>query len=328
MDKNLEFKLKTIKNKIDKLVKNYIKKNNPILLYEPAKYSLKSEGKRIRGLLCVLGYEAVRKGTFSNNIFYAASSLEILHLFTLIHDDIMDNADSRRGRETIHKKWDTNTAILTGDLLVGVAYNSLLKAKFKNLVYAINEFNDALITVCEGQGYDKLFETYENIKIKEYYLMIEKKTGKLIESSVIIGAILGEANKSQINSLSNYGKYIGRAFQIKDDLLDIIADEKKLGKSKYGDIKESKKTYFYAKALSCFNSKDLHTLKFIFQKKSKSNSDITKVVELFEKYNLIIIAENEINRLITLAKKSISNIDKSKRAPLELLADKLAVRTY
>jgi len=325
---DIETSIKLFKNKIDRLVKNYIKKNNPNLLYEPAKYSLKSDGKRIRGLLCILGYEAVRKRPFSNKIFYASTSLEILHLFTLIHDDIMDNADTRRGRVTIHKKWDVNTAILTGDLLVGIAFESLLKANFKNLNSAIQEFNDALITVCEGQGYDKLFETIEKVSTKDYYSMIEKKTGKLIESSLLIGGILGDGSKIQLKCLSNYGKYIGRAFQIKDDLLDIIADEKELGKNKFGDIKESKKTYFYSKALESFNNEDLKILKNIYRKKSKTNVDIKRIVTLFEKYKLITTAEKEINRLITLAKNSINIFDDSKKSSLEYLADKLAIRTF
>ncbi len=320
--------LKKYKKIIDKHTAGYIKKREPALLYDPSRYALESGGKRIRGILAVLGYKLVNKYKFDNKIFFAASALEILHLFTLVHDDIMDNADSRRGRMTIHKKWDPNTAILSGDLLVGLAYDSMLKVKFPNLREALLEFNDALIHVCEGQAYDKAFEDEEKVSVKEYNIMIQKKTGKLIESSALIGAILGGANRNQLNALSKYGKLIGKAFQIKDDLLDIIANEKELGKNKFGDIRESKKTYFYVTAFETFGKKDLLELKKIFSNRKKTETEIKRVIELFNSNGLIMKAQDEISSLIKAAKKSLSVFPVSERLPMELLADKLEIRTF
>jgi len=327
-EKQKDTKFGYYKKEIDKIITSYIKKKDPVLLYEPSRFALESGGKRIRGILAILGYKIVSNKSINRKIFFASSALEILHLFTLVHDDIMDNADSRRGRPTIHKKWDSNTALLSGDLLVGLAYESLMKADLPQLKNALIEFNKALIEVCEGQAYDKEFEEKDIVSIKEYEMMIQKKTGKLIESSLLIGAILGNAKTKELKALSRYGKMIGRAFQIKDDLLDIIADEKEFGKKNFGDIKESKKTYFYVSALKYFSDDDKNTLRIIFGKQKKSEKEIKKIVELFDSYGLISSAQSEITRLIKKAKMSLQIFKPELRKELELLADKLEIRTY
>ena len=313
---------------IDRLIKDSIKTSKPESLYSPAKYILDSDGKRIRGILALLGYKIVNKGKFNKKIYFASVALELLHLFTLIHDDIMDNAKARRGRKTVHEKWDTNTAILCGDFLVGLAFEFLLKADFPNLSSAVKEFNIALIRVCEGQAYDKEFESRKTITLNEYENMIQLKTGKLIESSVIIGALLGGANKKEIEKLRQYGKLLGKAFQIQDDLLDLVGDENKLGKNKFGDIRESKKTYFFVSALEGLSRIQKESLLKIFDKKNKNDFDIQKTLNLFYSCNLISKAEEDINQIIFLAQKSLFVFNKEKRKLLELLADKLRIRTH
>jgi geranylgeranyl diphosphate synthase type II len=319
---------KKFKAVIDKNTGRCIQKKEPALLYEPSDYILKSGGKRIRGILAISGYNIINRNKFDKKIYFASVALEILHLFTLVHDDIMDNADSRRGRATIHKKWDSNTAILSGDLLVGLAYDSLLKANFKNQTAAVKEFNKALIEVCEGQAYDKAFESREAVTLPEYNMMIQKKTGQLMESSLLIGAILAGASANELKALSKYGRLIGRAFQIKDDLLDLEADEKELGKNKFGDIKESKKTFFYVSAYSVFNKKDIAELKTIYRNRNKKESDINRVMDLFNSYGLIEKAQDEISLLISKAKKALLVFPEKKRDQLDFIADKLEYRTF
>jgi geranylgeranyl diphosphate synthase type II len=313
---------------INRLIKDSIKTNKPESLYSPAKYILDSDGKCIRGILVLLGYKIVNKGKFNKKIYFAAVALELLHLFTLIHDDIMDNAKTRRGRQTLHERWDTNTAILCGDFLVGLAFEFLLKADFLNIGFAVKEFNGALIKVCEGQAYDKEFELRKTITLNEYENMIQLKTGRLIESSVIIGAMLAGAGKKEIEKLRKYGKLLGKAFQIQDDLLDLVGDENKLGKNKFGDIKESKKTYFFASALNFLCKEKKESFLKIFDKKNKNNSDIQKILNFFYLCNLISKAQEEINQIIFLAKKFLLIFNEEKRKPLEILADKLRIRTY
>lgn len=313
---------------IDRLLKGCIKVRKPESLYSPVKYILDSDGKRIRGILAVLGYKTVNKGMFNKKIYFASVALELLHLFTLIHDDIMDNAKTRRGYQTVHEKWDANTAILCGDFLVGMAFEFLLKADFPNLDLAIKEFNCALIKVCEGQAYDKEFESLKTITLNEYENMIQLKTGKLIESSVIIGALMGGAEKKEIEKLRVYGKLLGKAFQIQDDLFDLAGDETKLGKNKFGDIKESKKTYFFVSALACLHSEKKERLLKIFDKKNKSMSDVQEVLRCFNSCNLISKAQEETSEIIALAKKSLFIFNEQKRKHLDILADKLKMRTY
>jgi len=326
-EKKIERDIKKYRDIIDKDTRNYIRKSEPALIYEPAKYILDSGGKRIRGILTVLSYLIIND-KYDKKIISASVALEILHLFTLVHDDIMDNADTRRGKATIHKKWDSNTALLSGDLLVGLAYESLVRTGFPGLTNAVKEFNDALIKVCEGQAYDKDFESREKVSLKEYEMMISLKTGKLIESSILIGALLAGAEKAELKALSKYGKLIGRAFQIKDDLLDLTANEKELGKNKFGDIKESKKTYFFVNALELFSKKDAEELSAIYRIRNKKERDIKRVLNLFNSYGLIANAQEEISALIKESKKSLGIFDSGKRQALELLADKLEIRTF
>ena len=175
---------------------------------------------------------------------------------------------------------------------------------------------------------NKDFESREKVSLKEYEMMISLKTGKLIESSILIGALLAGAEKAELKALSKYGKLIGRAFQIKDDLLDLTANEKELGKNKFGDIKESKKTYFFVNALELFSKKDAEELSAIYRIRNKKERDIKRVLNLFNSYGLIANAQEEISALIKESKKSLGIFDGAKRQALELLADKLEIRTF
>jgi geranylgeranyl diphosphate synthase type II len=315
-----------LKEVIDKRIVLSIKRKEPKLLYDPSKYILKTGGKRIRGILLLLTANLLNVD-FSRTV-NGAAAIEILHLFTLVHDDIMDNATLRRGSQTIHTRWDTGTAILSGDFLVGLAYNLLLEIKAKQLNKISKIFTEALIEVCEGQAYDKEFESRTEIKLGEYYNMIEKKTGKLFEASCIIGGLLGNASQNQLKILQKYGFFIGRAFQIKDDLFDITSSEEKLGKNVYHDIKENKKTYFYAVASDIFSKKDFSLLKKLYSLGRKDKKIINEIISLYRKYDLISMAEQEVNTLIGNAKKSLLVFSQDRRILLEDFTDNLGLRKF
>ena len=242
------------RNKINKILSFALKNRNPISLYEPGSYILNSGGKRLRPLLVLLSAKAV--GGKFNDAYNAAAAVEMLHNFTLVHDDIMDNADKRRGRLTLHKKYDHNTAILAGDSLLSIAYEFLLKDCNGNAKEVISSFTHGLIEVCEGQSLDTDFELRKNVSLSEYIVMIKKKTAAMAEMCCKIGALLGGGTKKQVNALGKYGLNLGIAFQIQDDLLDISADEKEFGKTIGGDLVEGKKTFLFLEALEKSKGED------------------------------------------------------------------------
>jgi len=185
----------------------------------------------------------------------------ILWIMTLVHDDIMDNADTRRGRETIHKKWNTDTAILAGDEMIGLAYSLLIKTESKNISKIFESFNNGIIEVCEGQAFDKEYEKSADVKLDEYLMMIRKKTSRLLEVCAVIGGYIADTDTQNIDVLKSYAENLGTAFQINDDLLDLTADEIDFGKKIGGDIRERKKTYLVLRANELVSEKqDLNFL--------------------------------------------------------------------
>ncbi|MCX7833604.1 MAG: polyprenyl synthetase family protein [Ignavibacteria bacterium] len=332
MDKFIN-KYNTYKREVENIIRLSIDKDFPTCLYQPIKYILDSGGKKLRPILTLFVCEAL-EGNYKNALF-AASAIEILHTFTLVHDDIMDNADTRRGRETVHKKWDRDTAILVGDQLLAIAYKTLLKTQHKYLQDILNCFTNGIIEVCEGQALDKDFEARNNITTEEYLLMIEKKTAKLLEASAEIGVIIANVNtKKYKDSIKNFALNLGIAFQLQDDLLDIIGDEKKFGKTIGGDIKQGKKTFLLIKALELATQKqDREKLLYIINqdKKRKLITDkfISEIKEIYIKYKVINITESLIKYYITSANSSLMSI-KSKQGHnlLKWFSNMLLERKY
>lgn len=310
---------------IDKKLKIALKGRNPSSLYEPASYILESSGKRLRPLLVLLSAKAV--GGDHKKFYNAALSVEMLHNFTLVHDDIMDNADLRRGNLTLHKKYNLNTAILTGDILAAVAYEFLLKDCKVNAKQALDSFTKGLVEVCEGQSLDTEFETRKNVLLPEYIKMIEKKTAALARMCCELGAYLADGSKEDIKSLSDYGKYLGIAFQIQDDLLDITADKAEFGKRIGGDLMEGKKTYLFIKALEKAKGNDkTDLLKVVINKGIKENQ-IVKYKALYEKIGVIEDSKDAIRNYTNRALKSIDKL--SNKSEVEIfywLADSLIKR--
>lgn len=304
--KSFDKKYQKYKSLIDLKIRSCIRKSEPVSLYEPMKYVLSAGGKRIRPLLIVLSCEAV--GGTMNEAVNAAVAIEVLHNFTLVHDDIMDNAESRRGRATVHMRWDNNTAILVGDELVALAYRELLRTRSKAIAQVADVFTEGVVEVCEGQAYDKEFEMLHDVSIDDYLLMIAKKTGKLFSVSSEIGALIGGGTERETRALRSYGTYIGRAFQIQDDLLDVIADEKEFGKTIGGDIIEGKKTFLLIRAHEQAQGKDKKMIHSIIKNKGTSKKNIPAVKEIYERYGIIDLAKQSIDRDIHQANLQLEKL--------------------
>jgi geranylgeranyl diphosphate synthase, type II len=312
------------KKVIEKKLLNSVKNRTPFSLYKPAYYTLQSGGKRLRPLLVLFSVHAAG-GRFSK-AYNAAVAVELLHNFTLVHDDIMDNAEKRRGRLTLHKKYDTNSAILTGDSLLSVAYESLLKDCNGNSKKILNSFTQGLVEVCEGQGLDKEFETKTNVALKEYILMISKKTAALSEMCCKIGGLLAGASTAKVNALAGYGRNVGIAFQIQDDLLDVIGDEDKFGKIIGSDLVEGKKTYLFVKAFQKAKGKDKENLNKLIKDKGIKKDKVKVFRDIYTKLGVLDDARKDILSYSEKALDSIKKIGKDKQKFFEWLTESLIER--
>jgi len=311
---------------IDERLATVIERDEPVSMYEPARYVLQGGGKRIRPVLVMLACEAV--GGDPIQAIEAGVAVEILHNFTLVHDDIMDNADTRRNRDTVHKKWDSNVAILVGDELMGIAYKTLLNTKTDRLHELISVFTDGVIEVCEGQSYDKEFEALPSVTEEQYLMMISKKTGWLVAISAHIGAIIGSADARCTQALLSYGRHIGRAFQVQDDLLDSVAEAETFGKPVGADILEGKKTYLLVKALQCAEGEDLELLRAVASHNAKREGLATQVRALYARLGILEIAKKKIAEDTAAAIASLNALpDGNGREMLVWLADMLLDRT-
>ena len=224
--------------------------NEPATLYEPVRYILASGGKRIRPVLVLLTAEAFGGTAARQRALPAALACEVFHNFTLVHDDIMDHAATRRGRPTVHISWDEPTAILAGDVMMGLAYDLLAQSGRESDVYALMQpFHRMVRRLCEGQALDLDFEKRDAVSVDDYLHMIDGKTGALLELTLEVGALLGGADAPARDAVRQAGQALGRAFQIQDDLLDLTADSVDWGKTIGGDLMEGKKTYLLLRAL-------------------------------------------------------------------------------
>jgi geranylgeranyl diphosphate synthase type II len=260
---------------------------------------------------------------------HAAAGIEILHNFTLVHDDIMDNAPSRRGRATVHTKWDTNVAILVGDELLALAYRALLQTKSPSIREIAKVFTEGVVEVCEGQAYDKEFGTQGDVTVSDYLVMIEKKTAKMVAVSAEIGALIGDGRRASVAALRRYGQHVGRAFQIQDDLLDIVAEEKKFGKAVGGDLVEGKKTFLLLEALRRAKGSDRALLRAVVKSKGGSRRLIPEYRRIYYETGVIDAARRRVERDIAQAKAELHHLPSSDaRGMLVWFADMLLNRTY
>jgi geranylgeranyl diphosphate synthase, type II len=324
---NPEQRYERHKSSVERYLRSFITEHKPQSLYSPAKYVLGAGGKRIRPVMTLLACEAV--GGEANTALHAGAGIEILHNFTLVHDDIMDHAETRRGRLTVHKKWDENIAILSGDALLALAYRALLRTKSTRIQDISKIFTEGVVTICEGQALDKEFESRHRVHVNEYLMMIEKKTGKLVSIAAQVGALIGNASVSDWEALRRYGEYVGRAFQIQDDLLDIVADEKEFGKTIGGDLVEGKKTFLLLEALRRAKGEQKKMLQRIFTNGGVPRKQVSSFRLIYEETGAIDSAKKRIESDIAEAKNQLLTLPASPaRETLRWMTDKLLNRKF
>lgn len=291
MIKNIEFYIVELQNMINRELVNLPIPDYPNSLYNPVNYSLKTKGKRIRPILTFIIGQGF--GATIEQLFPAALAIEILHTYTLVHDDIMDNDDMRRGLETVHKKWNINTAILSGDAINTLAFRLLMNTNSPNLQKIGIEFTDGMLEICEGQAMDMEFENRIDVGLDEYITMITKKTARLLSMSCKIGGYIAGCDEHTISELSNFAIKTGQAFQIQDDLLEVLSTQAEMGKSLGSDFASEKKTYPMLLTLSKMNPEE----KKDFLTFLKKNPDINEVRRIFINSGSIDNAKSKIEKL-------------------------------
>ena len=291
------------------LFENYLAQismpEEPKLLYQPIIYSMSGGGKRIRPILLLLACDA-----FGGNVqeaLSAAAAVEMFHNFTLLHDDIMDNAAVRRGKPSVYARWGSNVAILSGDAMMIYAYQLLRNVPEDKLARIMDIFTSMALQVCEGQQYDMDFEERQKVSVVEYMRMIELKTSVLLARSAMIGAVLGDASEEDCRKIYRYALELGLAFQLQDDLLDSYGTEEELGKKIGGDILEGKKTCLMLHAMSRADEHDREVLRYTYCDDSLSDeAKIARVKEVYDRYDI----PHTVNQQISLRfERALSILD-------------------
>lgn len=301
----------------------------PVELYQPVEYFMALGGKRLRPLLVLSGC-----ALFDSDVSKAlqpAIAVELFHNFTLVHDDIMDKAPLRRNKSTVHEKWNENIAILSGDAMLVIAYRELCKINSPALPALLDIFNETALKVCEGQQLDMNFEKQQTVSIPHYLKMIELKTAVLLGASLKMGAITGGADEKSAQELYNFGKHIGIAFQLQDDILDVYADTEKFGKQQGGDIVANKKTYLLLKALEMANSNRYmkeELLQWINAPHFNPQEKVAAVTTIYNYLNVADLAKKEMQKHYQTALKHLAFIPDESTQKQQLLAftDSLMVR--
>ena len=282
----------------------------PASLYEPVKYVLSLGGKRIRPVLMLLTYNLFKEQP--EDIVMPALGLETYHNYTLLHDDLMDKADLRRGHPTVHKKWDANTAILSGDSMLVLAYQRMQQVPDAYLPRVMNLFSETALEIGEGQQYDMDFETRLDVTEDEYIEMIRLKTSVLLACAMKIGAILGDASETDAELLYNVGEKLGLAFQLQDDLLDVYGDPKVFGKAIGGDIASNKKTYMLINAVNRANPEQREELMSWITKEPPSRQlKVAAVTRLYDEIGIRSLCEFKINSYFNQADSLLANVSVS-----------------
>jgi len=294
----------------NKALKEYLSKvilvKEPVQLYEPIKYIVSLGGKRLRPVLTLMSCDFFN-GDFKKAL-PAALAMELFHNFSLIHDDIMDEAPLRRGKETVHQKWNLNTGILSGDAMLIIAYQLFEEYEPEKFSELAKLFSQTALKVCEGQQYDVDFETKEDVLISDYIKMIDYKTAVLIGAAVNMGAIVANASEDCKNNSYEFGRNLGIAFQLQDDYLDAFGNLETFGKQIGGDIIANKKTYLYLKTLQNCNTLEKEQLIKLFKETPKDPSDKIKLVK--KMYKKSGAAEESLQEIIKYTRKANSFLDK------------------
>ena len=321
---------KTFQNRIENEIEEMFSTSaDPQNLYNPAKYVMSLGGKRLRPVLCLTGCDLFDSNAVENAV-YPAIGLEVFHNFTLLHDDLMDKSDMRRNQPTVHKKWNENIAILSGDAMMVMAYRLISKAPVNALSSVLETFGQTAIEVCEGQQYDMDFETRENVTENEYIEMIRLKTSVLLGGSIKIGAIIGGASNEESKKLYDFGCDAGISFQIKDDWLDVFGNSADFGKPIGGDIICNKKTFLLITALNDLPENSKKELKKWLDKKEFDRDEkISAVKNFYEEAKVSKKAQEKMNFYYGKSLKRLNEVEGPKEVLSELgeFAVNMIVRT-
>lgn len=313
--------------KVNDFLDNLKYDRKPSGLYDPVKYVLSMGGKRIRPVLMLLSYGLFKDDMES--VLMPACALETYHNYTLLHDDLMDNADMRRGHETVHRKWDANTAILSGDSMLVLAYERMAKCNPVYLSDVLHTFTETALEIGEGQQYDMEFETRNDVTEDEYIEMIRLKTSVLLACAQKIGAILAGASKQDQDNLYKFGEQIGLAFQLQDDYLDVYGDPKVFGKKVGGDIICNKKTYMLINAYNRADAEQRRELQHWMEAETfNSDEKVAAVTAIYNKVGVDKLAIEKIAYYFEESKKYLDAVQVSdeRKAELRLYAQKMMHR--
>ena len=312
------------KKLIEAVIKSQSYGQQPNSLYEPIRYIMSLGGKRLRPLLTLLAY-SLYKSNVKDVVKYAVA-VEAFHNFTLLHDDIMDKAPLRRGKATVHEKWNVNTAILSGDVMLVRVYDMFLELEGDKLKSVLKIFNQCAAEVCEGQQWDMEFESKKKVTEAQYIEMIRLKTAVLLGFALELGAVLADAPESDRVALRSFGTNIGIGFQLKDDLLDVYADQKKFGKQVGGDIIANKKTYLLIKSIEKARGKDKIELQtWLAVKKFDNRKKVKAITAIYDRLKVSEMTEQKINFYFGEGFKSLDRLS-ANQTILKSFAEELIKR--
>ena len=306
-----------------KLVNDYLAQlpydREPQSLYEPIKYVLSMGGKRVRPVLMLLAYNMYKENPES--ILSSACALETYHNYTLLHDDLMDNADLRRGHETVHRKWDANTAILSGDSMLVLAYERMAQCPKEKLAEVLHLFTETALEIGEGQQYDMEFENRTDVTEAEYIEMIRLKTSVLLACAVKMGAILADASAEDADNLYKFGEQIGLAFQLQDDFLDVYGDPAVFGKAIGGDITSNKKTFMLINAFNHATAEQREELtRWITAEQFDAAEKIAAVTRLYNDIGIDRMAKEKIEYYFAQSTQYLARVNVPEERKQELIA--------
>jgi geranylgeranyl diphosphate synthase type II len=320
-------KIQDLQLLIEKAVSNLQYPASPAELYEPITYILSVGGKRMRPALLLMACDL-----FGGDVEAAvnpAMAIEVFHNFTLVHDDIMDNAPLRRGKATVHEKWNTNIGILSGDVMLVEAYKLMMQVETSILRQVLSIFSNTAVGVCEGQQMDMNFELQNEVAIDDYLTMITLKTAVLLGGALKIGALIGGADNTDADLLCTFGEQLGTAFQLQDDILDVYGDPDKFGKQVGGDIISNKKTFLLIKALELAEGDDKQELNHWLQATDFDNAE--KVTAITGLYNQLEVRKHAEQAMQTFAEKAFTalsqlSLPEERKLYLRNFADSLLIR--
>ena len=314
---------------INEYLDNLPYERKPAGLYDPIKYVLSIGGKRIRPTLMLLAYNLYKEDP--ERILSSAVACETYHNYTLLHDDLMDNASVRRGQPTVHKKWDANTAILSGDSMLVLAYERMAKCPVEKLKPVLDLFTETALEIGEGQQYDMDFETRNDVREEEYIEMIRLKTSVLLACATKMGAILADAPQEDADNLYKFGEQMGLAFQLQDDYLDVYGDPEVFGKAIGGDILCNKKTYMLINAFNLANDEQRKRLQqWVNAENPDPRQKIEAVTQIYNEIGISQLAEQKIKHYFNESRKYLEaiNLPKERKLELEAYTDKMMKRNY